>query len=185
MTTTSISYRNHYPFSRRNDEQFKQATTHRNMNGRQSADVFCITTAACVGFPVFHCSVDRSEILISQASIDRALPRRTPNVLQVRILHLSQYFILSRPPGHRRMYDTLFCNYYWRHRAKDVYLLVENFTEWRRTRGNSRYPWHLRLFHASGPFDFVAMDILGTLQNKPSGNHLVIVMRDTIQSDDT
>lgn len=95
-----------------------------------------------------------------------------------RHLLLSHYHLLAGHSGQRRMYDTMRRDYYWPHMANDVAEIINQCQSCARNRGHVKLQRQLQLFPASGPLEFVALDILGPLPKTKKENLYVVVMTD-------
>ena len=77
------------------------------------------------------------------------------------------------------MYYTLRKDYYWPHMAYDAYNVATKCRSCVRNRGTlHKHQKFLKLFPASGPLEFVAMDILGPLPKSHRGNRFILVITD-------
>ncbi|CAN8061905.1 unnamed protein product [Agarophyton chilense] len=80
---------------------------------------------------------------------------------------------------HNGMYDTLKKRFYWPHMAHDVYNFVRQCESCVRFRGGIRkHRKYLKLFPATGPLEFVAIDLLGQLPKTKNGYQHILVITD-------
>lgn len=76
------------------------------------------------------------------------------------------------------MYDSMHCEFYWARMANDVYTLVKDCRDCARNHAKQTRTRSLKLFPASGPLGFIAMDILEPPPKSTHENQLVVVMTD-------
>ena len=123
--------------------------------------------------------IDHHGIICRRSNLDGALQRVVPLSLRERVLYLSHYQLLAGHPGGYKMYATLRREYYWPFMANDTYDFVRKCKSCIKVRGiTRRHSRKLKLFPATGPLDFVAMDFLGPLPRTKSGNQHVLVITD-------
>ena len=145
----------------------------------QSKDPFCKAKAETVGEANSNFDYDRYGFLVRRSPLDGALQRVVPKSLQARVLHAAHYPRLAGHPGGTRMYLTLRRDYYWPHMANDAYATVKSCRSCNKNRGTAaKHQKLLKLFPASGPLEFVAMDLLGPLPKTKRGNTFVLVITD-------
>lgn len=76
------------------------------------------------------------------------------------------------------MYDTMQWKFLLPHMANDVYKVASSFETCARNFERLNRKRHFTLFHAAGPLEFIAVNILGPLARTKNGNALFIVMTD-------
>ncbi len=122
---------------------------------------------------------DASGLLVRRSRLDGLPQVLVPESLRPRILRLEQYSQLAGHPGGMRLHHTLRWQYYWPSMALDCYSTVRMCPECAKNRSKDRaHENFLTLFPASGPLEFVAMDILGPLPKSNHGNRYLLVMTD-------
>lgn len=93
-----------------------------------------------------------------------------------RVLYFAHKPTLSSHPDRTRMYYTLPREHYWPHMASVEVATVRKCASRAATRGilfkNRK---DLKLFHAAGPLEFIAMDRLAPLSRTAHGNLHVVV----------
>ena len=121
--------------------------------------------------------VDDEGILLRTASGGHQIV--VPTSLQPRVLRIAHYSKISGHPGGRRLYQYLRRNFYWPSMAVDCYAVSKNCVQCARNRVRLRqHQKELRLFPASSPLEFVAIDLLGELIKTPRGNRFLLVISD-------
>ena len=145
----------------------------------QAEDPFCQEKSNSVGDPKSQFEFDRYGFLVRRSRLDGTWAKVVPASLRDRILYLAHYTRLSGHPGGIRMYYTLRREFYWPQMANDAFAVVGNCASCAQVRG-TRYKAQkfLQLFPASGPLEFVAMDILGDLTRTSRHNRFVLVITD-------
>lgn len=101
-----------------------------------------------------------------------------PSITQRTHYPCKSYTPIARHLGRQSMYDTMRNEFLWPHMANDVYQTVENCATCARYCRRAKIKGHLELFHAWGPLEFIAMDILGPLMQTKNEIVLMTVMRD-------
>lgn len=118
---------------------------------------------------------------LSRVSLAKGVPmeyfgRTLQKSLQVRVLHLSHYHVLSSSLGLQRMYDTLHCDKYCLYKAKRSV---------RTSLKLLRMPWNARRQPTSAipqaiqyqwPLEFFARKILSSLRKTSNRNQSVFIM---------
>lgn len=74
------------------------------------------------------------------------------------------------------MYDSKRRELYWPYMANEVYKKVGTCHECAIKRDGLKRKHHLKLLPASGPLEFVAMNILGPLAKETSGKQFIFVI---------
>ena len=102
-----------------------------------------------------------------------------PLSLRTRILHLAHDPAIAGHPGETRMFETLRVNYYWPHMAADVHWYVHACRPCAKKRIKFRKTKRLmKLFPATTPLEFIAIDILGPLPRTRKKNRYLLVISD-------
>ena len=123
--------------------------------------------------------IDQFGILCRRAKLDGAMQKVVPKTLRDRLLYLSHYPRLAGHPGQSTMYNSLRRQFFWPFMANDVYQMVKECRSCAAVRGTPfRHQKFLKLFPATGPMEFVAMDFLGPLPKSHSGKRHVLVITD-------
>ena len=169
------NFAQHPPPEPQNDDPIERET----FINEQRNDVECNQYANFVGLPGSQFVYDREGYLSRVSKVDGALQRVVPRSLRIRLLYLAHYPRLQGHPGARRMYDSLRQDFYWRFMANDVFETVRRCLSCAKSKGTSKQAQRfLKLFPANGPFEFVAMDILGPLPKTSHGKQYVLVITD-------
>ena len=102
-----------------------------------------------------------------------------PRTLVPRVLALAHRPPNAAHPGEVKLYQTLRRHFYWTTLSVDAVTTVKNCVSCARNRVKLRRNSHtLKLFPASGPLEFVAIDILGPLIRTSRGNRFLLVISD-------
>jgi len=99
--------------------------------------------------------------------------------LQPKVLYLSHYPLLAGHPRGSKMYDSMRRRYYWSRMTNDVFQTAKDCrlcAEARGTRYKTQKP--MKLFTATKPLDFIAMDLLGPFQPTKNGSTDILVITD-------
>ena len=145
----------------------------------QATDPFCRKKAEAVGEKDSQFDYDRYGILVRKSNLDGALQRVVPVSLRARLLHTTHYPRLAGHPGGIRMYYSLRREYYWPHMANDVFMTVRDCVSCARNRATvQKFQKFMKLFPASGPLEFVAMDLLDPLRKTTRGFTFILVITD-------
>ena len=147
----------------------------------QARDAYCTSIRddldqTTEGSPFF---LDDRGILCRHLPKDLNVQIVVPVALRQKILRISHYTKVAGHPGGTRMYHTLRQHYYWPSLPIDVYNVVRNCTQCAKERVKLRKKKSfLKLFPASRPLQYVAIDILGPLQRTKRKNTHVLVITD-------
>jgi Integrase zinc binding domain/RNase H-like domain found in reverse transcriptase len=121
--------------------------------------------------------VDEDGILVRIAPLDGSRQIVVPWSLRPRILWLEHFPVVAAHPGVSKMYAAMRRRFYWRKMCKKVEETVRHCTVCAKNRVTERKRnSFLKLFQASGPLEFVAMDILGPLPKPEHGNRFLLVI---------
>jgi Integrase zinc binding domain len=102
-----------------------------------------------------------------------------PWSLRPRLLWLENFPVVAAHPGVLKMYAAMRLRFYWNNMHKEVEEIVRRCTVCAKNRVTERKRTSfLKLFPASGPLEFVAMDILGPLPKTEHGNRFLLVIYD-------
>jgi RNase H-like domain found in reverse transcriptase/Integrase zinc binding domain/Integrase core domain len=119
------------------------------------------------------------KLLYRKSDIDGHLRLCIPQAFRKTILNLAHYPVTAGHPGGRKMFNTLSRDYYWPGLSFDTYQLVSNCHECTKENGALRKRRkHITLFPASGPLEFVAIDLLGPLPKTSRGFQYILVVAD-------
>jgi Integrase zinc binding domain len=128
----------------------------------QAKDPECLRAARHTGADSL---IDYNEhgVLVRRAPLDGSIQILVPASLRPKLLHLEYFPRTAGHPGTTRMFRSMRKNYFWSGMANDVAEIVTSF---------------LKLFPASGPLEYVSMDILGPLPKTDHGNRFLLVITD-------
>lgn len=76
------------------------------------------------------------------------------------------------------MYEAMQSDYYWLSMARNMYKTVRNCQSYAKPGTILKQKRHLQLFPETGPSEFIAMDIFGSLPRKTKGNWHVVIITD-------
>ena len=145
----------------------------------QARDRLCRMFRDTVGTPGSEYSVDGNGLLIRKSPLDQCIQIVAPEGLRKRIMYFAHNSVHAGHPGSSRMYSTLRRSYYWPNMAGEVQDYVAKCQSCLRTKGTQyRSRRELRLFPATEPLSFVALDLLGPLPKSKSGHEHVLVITD-------
>ena len=151
------------------------------MLSEQAADEYCQWARRCMdqsqGTSPFF--IDQHGLVVRRAQLDGSLQLVVPLTLRKRLLTIAHNAPSSGHPGRSKMYQTLRRAFYWPSMTVDIHHIVEDCEPCARNRikgqGNT-YP--MKLFPATKPLEFVAMDILGPLPRTRHGKRFILVITD-------
>lgn len=113
-----------------------------------------------------------------RAHTNRALQKLVPQSLQQWIFALPHYPPLASHTKQRSMYDTMRWDRFWHNMANDVYNTISNCKSCVRNRSYAKQRRHIYLFPATGPLEFLAVDMLGPLPETRKGKQQVVIITD-------
>lgn len=96
--------------------------------------------------------------------------------MRARMFHPCHYSLLEGHAGERRMYNVIRQSMYWPQIADNVYATVKDCLFCAQNRQTTRWQRKLRLFFPAGSLEFLAIDILGPLQQTMTDNRYIEVM---------
>jgi transposase InsO family protein len=144
----------------------------------QAADAEC---QRLLNTPVTYTPFDINDdgVLVRIAPLDKSQQIVVPASLQPRLLHLEHYPQTAGHPGVSRMIRSMRRRFFWPRMAADVAETVRSCTTCAKNRIKERNRTSfLKLFPASAPLEYVAIDILGPLPKTGHGNRFLLVMTD-------
>lgn len=112
--------------------------------------------------------VDR-KLIFSKARIDGALQIIVLERLRQAVYYFGNYLILTGQPGLRRMCYNLWKSFHWPQMPTDVYSYVQQCASCPRYRPPNNHQRRLQLSPLSGPLEFIAINILGSLPKPRRG----------------
>ena len=124
-------------------------------------------------------AINQHGILIRRSTLDGSLQVVVPLSLRRRLLDIAHFAPTSGHPGRAKLYQTMRRGFYWPLMTVDIHHLVENCSACARNRMKEQknvYP--MRLFPATKPLEYVAMDILGPLPRTRHGMRFILVITD-------
>ena len=124
-------------------------------------------------------AINQHGILIRRSTLDGSLQVVVPSSLRKRLLEIAHYAPTSGHPGRAKLYQTMRRSFYWPLMTIDIHHLVENCTACSKNRmKEQRNVYPMRLFPATKPLEYVAMDILGPLPRTKHGMRFILVITD-------
>ena len=128
------------------------------------------------GSPV---DVNMDGVLIRKAPLDGVEQIIVPHALRGRLLHLEHFPPSVGHPGVTKMFRSMRSRFFWRSLYTDVAEVVRNCPVCSRNRIHERKRTSfLKLFPATEPLEYVAMDILGPLPKTEHGHRFLLVICD-------
>lgn len=134
-----------------------------------------------------HCTITRAKSFAIERNADRAWVRIQsdlrhlviPIVLESRLLALAHHTRLAAHPGCRKMYKTIYRNYYWPGLAVAWYATARGCIACVKKRVAQRsHKAKMKLFPAEYPLEDIAMDVFGELVTAPRNNRYLVVIVD-------
>ena len=145
----------------------------------QSTDDFCRTVLSRQSRNLdTHFFEGNDGLLRRQHQTDLEIVRIVlPDTLRPRVLNFAHHTILAGHPGQTRKHRHIRETYYWPLMAADIYKNIRNCTTCAKNRVKLRKRAHpLRIFPATRPLEFLAIDILGSLTKTKKGHRFLLVM---------
>jgi RNase H-like domain found in reverse transcriptase/Integrase zinc binding domain/Integrase core domain len=160
------------------DEVLPLALQLEEIRHEQAADTWCRTLILSRdAYSLFD--LNAAGILVRKAPLDKAEQIVVPPSLRHRILHFEHFPRVAGHPGVTRMFRSIRRHYFWEHMASDVANTVNNCTVCAKNRISERKRTSfLKLFPASEPLEYIAVDILGPLPKTEHGNQFLLVITD-------
>ena len=124
-------------------------------------------------------AINQHGVLTRRSTLDKSLQIVVPSSLRKRLLEIAHCAPTSGHPGRAKLYQTMRRGFYWPSMTVDIHHLVENCTTCAENRIKEQknvYP--MRLFPATKPLEYVAMDILGPLPRTKHGMRFILVITD-------
>ena len=150
------------------------------MVAEQAADKYCQHAFREVADrPDTQFAFDQHGVLVRRAALDGSLQIVVPRTLRRRLLELAHHAPITAHPGRSKMYQTLRRDFYWPSMSVDIHNVVEDCDSCARNRSkDQRNIYPMKLFPATKPLEYVAMDILGPLPKTKHGRRFVLVITD-------
>ena len=147
---------------------------------RNDPEVNKILKAKADGSPTYqNFFINSTGLLIRKSPRDGAEQIFIPKNLRARALYLSHYTRTAGHPGVSRQYYTMRQSMYWPSMMLDIQKQSRNCCDCGRERVKLRkHQAPLKLFPASSPLEYVAIDILGPLPKAKSGDRFILVITD-------
>ena len=124
-------------------------------------------------------TIDAKGLLVRTSPLDKCAQIVAPEGMRKRIMYFVHKSVHAGHSGSSRIYSTLRRSYYWPSMAGDVQDYVANCQSCLRTKSTQYRPRHkLRLFPATKPLAFVALDLLGPLPKSKAGHDHILVITD-------
>lgn len=122
-------------------------------------------------------SEDKRGLIVRIAPIDKAIQIVLPSALRSRALHLANHTPVAGHPSISRQYYTMRRTFFWPSMAADIAGVSKTCHACAKERTKLRlHQAPLKLFPATGPLEFVAIDILGPLPRSSKGHlHLLVI----------
>jgi Integrase zinc binding domain len=159
-------------------EDFLQAIQMKELIRDQAEDPECIRAARHTGADSLI-NYNEHGVLVRRAPLDGSIQILVPASLRPNLLHLEHFPRTAGHPGITRMFRLMRKNYFWSERAHDVAETVRNCSTCAKNRVKERKRTSfLKLFPASGPLEYVFMDILCPLPKTDHGNRFLLVITD-------
>jgi transposase InsO family protein len=116
---------------------------------------------------------------VRKAPLDGSRHIVVPGSLRPRLLWLEHFPVVAAHQGVSKMYAAMRRRFYWRNMYKEVEETVRHCTVCAKNRVTERKRTRfLKVFPASGPLEFVAMDILGPLSKMEHGYRFLLIICD-------
>ena len=161
----------------RQEENLKTITVEELLRAQQEDDFCSAVRARLNGGERIPFALDETGVL--RRHVERHPQIVVPESLQARVLYLSHHSKIAGHPGGRKLYYSLRRHFYWPSMPVACYATVRNCVSCAKNRIKlRRVSKKMKLFPASGPLEFVAIDILGELIRTPRRNRYLLVISD-------
>jgi Integrase zinc binding domain len=122
-------------------------------------------------------------VLVRKAPLDGVEQIIIPRALRGRLLHLEHFPPSVGHPGVTKMFRSMRSRFFWRSLYTDLAEVVRNCPVFSRNRIHERKRTSfLKLFPATEPLEYVAMDILGPLPKTEHVNRFLLVICDRFRN---
>ena len=162
------------------DEASVELITVDELLAAQAEDEECQRYAALAASADAHDYVIDERGLVTRVSpVDGSRQLFIPKPHRARALHLAHHTPVAGHPGVSRQYYTMRRSMYWPAMITDIRACCARCDACARERVKLRtHQAPLKLFPASAPLEYVAVDILGPLPRANSGHRFILVMTD-------
>ena len=124
-------------------------------------------------------AINQHGVLIRKSNLDGSLQVVVPASLRQRLLDIAHSAPTAGHPGRAKLYQTMRRVFYWPSMTVDIHHKVENCAPCAKNRiKEQRNVYPMRLFPATKPLEYVAMDILGPLPRTKHGMRFILVITD-------
>ena len=124
-------------------------------------------------------AINQHGVLTRKSKLDNSLQVVVPLSLRKRLLEIAHCAPTSGHPGRAKLYQTMRRGFYWPSMTVDIHHMVTNCTACAKNRmKEQRNVYPMRLFPATKPLEYVAMDILGPLPRTRHGMRFILVVTD-------
>ena len=146
----------------------------------QAKDEYCIWARSQIAHGTqTQFVLDQHGVLTRRSALDGSLQMVVPESLRKRLMDVAHSAPTSAHPGRSKMYQTLRRHFYWPSMTVDINQWVENCPSCARNRiKDQKHIYKMKLFPASKPLEYVAMDILGPLPRTKHGKRFILVVTD-------
>lgn len=122
---------------------------------------------------------DDRGLIVRVAPVDHSIQIFIPEALRPRALYLAHYTPVSGHPGISRQYYTMRRTFYWPSMISDIQKMCKDCHTCAKERTRLRsHQSPMKLFPATEPLEFVAIDILGPLPRSTKGHQYILVITD-------
>ena len=124
-------------------------------------------------------AINQHGVLTRKSNLDGSLQVIVPASLRKRLLDIAHDAPTAGHPGRAKLYQTMRRVFYWPSMTVDIHHKVEGCTLCAKNRiKEQRNVYPMRLFPATKPLEYVAMDILGPLPRTKHGMRFILVITD-------
>ena len=124
-------------------------------------------------------AINQHGVLIRRSNLDGSLQVVVPATLRKRLLDIAHDAPTAGHPGRAKLYQTMRRVFYWPSMTVDIHHKVESCAPCAKNRiKEQRNVYPMRLFPATKPLEYVAMDILGPLPRTKHGMRFILVITD-------